>query len=320
MIKAQTDPDGVDSPLIKMVSQASQTFMPATFRSDYNKMWGGRGDKSRPLGWKFYSAMKGVERAALTDNVAPSGPRQRSTIRGIFNECLDRISDMKGLETLTMADLQASLWYSEKKIYENVKTPEGIYVKDYNTNDAPDYANEMRRQALAHGVPESTLDTISRRVDQEIAEEAKTKAAAKASKEGSGTGAQTAASKDTTNGKSAGPIKPRFDTLDNKSKGVVFRALIFGDLRRRFGLSLQNGTERQKRLSSVYRSEWKVAETGVRGSNGADGGRASVLDEGRTRRRNGRRLSVQLKPIAVWSPGRGVSDVLSRQIGYLLDS
>ena len=61
---------------------------------------------------------------------------------------------------LQMADLQAVLWYAEKRLYETAKEDmviTGDDVVGYEDEDAPDYANAAAAVARANGVPEPKI-------------------------------------------------------------------------------------------------------------------------------------------------------------------
>lgn len=73
---------------------------------------------------------------------APSGPAERNMIREVFADILGEIQRNPEYADLTMADLQAVLWYAEKRLYENSKETQAEKDdQDYNDLEAPDYAN-----------------------------------------------------------------------------------------------------------------------------------------------------------------------------------
>ena len=262
------------------VKRTAATFMPASFRAEYSKIWGGK-DKPKSLGWRWYQAMKGVERAMLTDKVAPAGSGERAYIRSVFQAALQQLHGYEGMGKLSMADLQAALWYAEKKIYENTKS-DGEFVEDYEDDKAPDYANVMRDVALKNGVPKEKLDQIEDRVKKEIANE------------GSSESSRT-----------------RYDTLGKEGKVLVFRTRGFGSLRRDRGLSVEDSEKQGQRSASVYRDGRQVEGTGVRSGQRELGDQPSRLDEtGDRGSPDGRRVSLRVDPIATWKPGNSVSAVL----------
>jgi hypothetical protein len=91
---------------------------------------------------------------------APAGPHERTYIRSVFSQILDELHQIPEYKDLTMADLQAVLWYGEKRLYETAKVkiddendPEG-----YSDEEAPDYANAAAEVALANGISQRKLN------------------------------------------------------------------------------------------------------------------------------------------------------------------
>jgi GNAT superfamily N-acetyltransferase len=72
---------------------------------------------------------------------APAGAAERSFLRGAFTQALEALQQQVGMEALTMADLQALLWYPEKLLYDSAKKPAGEEIKSYADDEAPDYGN-----------------------------------------------------------------------------------------------------------------------------------------------------------------------------------
>lgn len=92
---------------------------------------------------------------------APSGPEQREWIRAVFGEALETLQ--KERPDLTMADLQAVLWYPEKKLYDTAKTKDDQQGEDvYADDEAPDYANVARDMAVAAGIPLADVEAAMR--------------------------------------------------------------------------------------------------------------------------------------------------------------
>jgi len=52
---------------------------------------------------------------------APAGPHERTYIRSVFAQILAELQTDPAYADLTMADLQAVLWYAEKRLYESAK-------------------------------------------------------------------------------------------------------------------------------------------------------------------------------------------------------
>jgi hypothetical protein len=92
---------------------------------------------------------------------APAGPHERTYIRSVFASILGDIRQDPQYADLTMADLQAALWYAEKRLYESAK--EDIAVDEestegYSDEDAPDYANAAAALARSKGVSDRKIN------------------------------------------------------------------------------------------------------------------------------------------------------------------
>ena len=97
----------------------------------------------------------------------PLGPTDREFIRSVFGQTLDRLNSspeikQKSKEELTMSDLQALLWYTEKLLYDTSKQKDGE-SRGYEDSEAPDYANaarnivqEIRQRGAESGEPGPT--------------------------------------------------------------------------------------------------------------------------------------------------------------------
>jgi len=90
---------------------------------------------------------------------APDGPHERNYIRHVFGQILAELKAMPEYAELTMADLQAVLWYAEKRLYETAKEDEDTdsNVEGYEDDEAPDYANAAAGVARAKGVSERKI-------------------------------------------------------------------------------------------------------------------------------------------------------------------
>ena len=80
---------------------------------------------------------------------APAGAKERTFIREVFQRGLNRLQDASSVrqrsnEPLTMSDLQALLWYPEKRLYDTAKQKDGE-SRGYEDDEAPDYANAARK-------------------------------------------------------------------------------------------------------------------------------------------------------------------------------
>ena len=102
---------------------------------------------------------------------APAGPGERVRIRGIFTTILQQLQQLPEYAELTMADLQAALWYAEKRLYETAKEDITIDEEDiegYADDEAPDYANAAADVARVAGVSnEKISQTLQRESNNE---------------------------------------------------------------------------------------------------------------------------------------------------------
>lgn len=85
---------------------------------------------------------------------APDGPAERNAIREVFGEILQEVRS-QGYDALTMSDLQALLWYPEKRLYDVAKSDEA--TEGYTDDEAPDYANAAAKLARDMGVSEQEI-------------------------------------------------------------------------------------------------------------------------------------------------------------------
>jgi hypothetical protein len=89
---------------------------------------------------------------------APGGPGERQYIRAVFEGVLEEIRKDPKLKDMTMADMQAVLWYGEKRLYETAKKDDVDSSKDgYDDAEAPDYANAAAKLARDRGVSERSI-------------------------------------------------------------------------------------------------------------------------------------------------------------------
>ncbi len=103
---------------------------------------------------------------------APSGPEERQYIRAVFNDILDELNQTDQYKDLMMADLQAVLWYAEKRLYETAKDDPNQLAADegvegYDDESAPDYANAAARIARQKGVTDKRINATLKRIENE---------------------------------------------------------------------------------------------------------------------------------------------------------
>jgi len=88
---------------------------------------------------------------------APSGAPERRNIINVFEQVLAELQQTE--KDLTMADLQALLWYPEKRLYDSAKLDADEIVRGYEESEAPDYANASVNLAKQLGVAETDIQT-----------------------------------------------------------------------------------------------------------------------------------------------------------------
>lgn len=91
---------------------------------------------------------------------APAGPRERTYIRSVFAQILAELQADPAYVDLTMADLQAVLWYAEKRLYESAKDSnvDQESTNGYSDEDAPDYANAAAGVARELGISDRKIN------------------------------------------------------------------------------------------------------------------------------------------------------------------
>ena len=118
----------------------------------------GLGDELRKMGNNLVKDMDGQKEA-------PAGVRERDAIRNVLNQVL---SDLQiDYPDLTMSDLQALLWYPEKRLYDSSKAKDSN-VKGYSDDEAPDYANAAESIARKLGASDEEIRKAIEQVDQKL--------------------------------------------------------------------------------------------------------------------------------------------------------
>jgi hypothetical protein len=101
---------------------------------------------------------------------APSGAPERRNIRKVFSQVLAELQQTQ--KDLTMADLQALLWYPERRLYDAAKLDTQEANSGYEDNEAPDYANAAESLARQQGVSDADIQTTLQEVDNELERQA----------------------------------------------------------------------------------------------------------------------------------------------------
>jgi hypothetical protein len=117
---------------------------------------------------------------------APAGPEERNFIRKVFGQVLKEVQ--KDHPALTMSDLQALLWYPEKRLYDIAKADESANKEEgYSDDEAPDYANAAAKLARSIGVSDANIQSAVAEAEKDYASRVS------AGTTGTGTGAGTQA-------------------------------------------------------------------------------------------------------------------------------
>ncbi len=96
----------------------------------------------------------------------PKGPPERRFIEKVFSQVLPVMQQQN--PNLTMADLQALVWYPEKKLYDSAKLKEAVVETGYEDNSAPDYANAAASLVATMGISETEIQSTLQEVDNEL--------------------------------------------------------------------------------------------------------------------------------------------------------
>ncbi len=115
---------------------------------------------------------------------SPNGPVERRQIRKVFNQALSILQQDERL--LTMADLQALIWYPEKRLYDSAKLNEAEQNTGYQDNEAPDYSNAAINLAQQLGVSDADIQTTLQEVNNELERQAVERTRGGESGEGTG--------------------------------------------------------------------------------------------------------------------------------------
>lgn len=97
---------------------------------------------------------------------APGGSNQRNFIRSVFAGILGKMREEN--PDLSMADLQAVVWYPEKLLYDAAKADDESADEGYSDDEAPDYANAAALLAAEKGVSSAKIKEAINDVDYEI--------------------------------------------------------------------------------------------------------------------------------------------------------
>ncbi len=125
------------------LAQAAQAVEKASMKADKREAL-----QAAPATDRFRLDARNLHKTIDGQKEAPSGPAERNWIRAVFQDALKGLQ-ADGLD-MTMSDLQALLWYPERRLYDAAKSDEDV-AEGYEDDEAPDYANAAMNLALANG-------------------------------------------------------------------------------------------------------------------------------------------------------------------------
>lgn len=114
---------------------------------------GYRGPEGETLGVMLRRAGNNLALVLDGQKEAPANGSERNWIRKVFGAALAELQ--KTNPNLTMSDLQALIWYPEKRLYDSSKVDET--AEGYEEEAAPDYANAAAKLARSKGISEQDI-------------------------------------------------------------------------------------------------------------------------------------------------------------------
>ena len=147
-----------------------------------------KGDKTLSLGDLLRKRGNLLAKDNDGQKEAPSGAPERRNIVKVFTQVLETLQQTE--PNLTMADLQALVWYPEKKLYDSAKLKETAIETGYADNEAPDYANAAVGFAAKLGIANDLIQTKLQEVDSELQLQSD-ELAARTQRDGTGRGDNT---------------------------------------------------------------------------------------------------------------------------------
>lgn len=110
-----------------------------------------------PAGEKLRLVGNALAKWADGQKEAPANGNERNQIRAVFGDMLKEMQ--KSNPDMTMADMQALLWYSERRLYDKAKAKEDVSA-GYEPDEAPDYANAAASLAESLGIDPAAINAI----------------------------------------------------------------------------------------------------------------------------------------------------------------
>jgi hypothetical protein len=114
---------------------------------------------SNPKTDELRKAGNSLSKSMSGEKEAPANGNERKFIRDVFTDVARRLKEENNID-ITMADLQAVLWYPEKILYESFKEGETFEEasEGYTSESAPDYFNAAKKLAIKLGVNETEIN------------------------------------------------------------------------------------------------------------------------------------------------------------------
>ena len=125
-----------------------------------------KGDKTVSLGDLLRKRGNGLAKDLDGQKEVVSGAPERRNVEKVFTQVLNILQ--QDVKDLTMSDLQALVWYPEKKLYDSAKLKEAVVETGYEDNAAPDYANAAVDFAVRLGVSDADIQSALQEVDNDL--------------------------------------------------------------------------------------------------------------------------------------------------------
>ena len=125
-----------------------------------------KGDKTVGLGDLLRKRGNAIAKNLDGQKEVVSGAPERRNIEKVFTQVLEILQ--QDVKDLTMSDLQALVWYPEKKLYDSAKLKEAVIETGYEDNAAPDYANAAVDLAARLGISDVDIQSTLQEVDNDL--------------------------------------------------------------------------------------------------------------------------------------------------------
>ena len=125
-----------------------------------------KGDKTVGLGDLLRKRGNAIAKNLDGQKEVVSGAPERKNIEKVFAQVLEVLQ--QDVKDLTMSDLQALVWYPEKKLYDSAKLKEAVIETGYEDNAAPDYANAAVDLAAKLGISDVDIQSTLQEVDNDL--------------------------------------------------------------------------------------------------------------------------------------------------------